>query len=241
MTVYMLFAFAGTAIYAGVAHVEDVVVAIRDADLNEPALFDALSVCFAAIILFYAARIPDELRADIRRASGRKTYWPASVAAILTGGIALVAALAGESGAGRLRAEAKSAAERTEGVVSDAQMGSVDGRSANTTAATGTSEAAAGSVLFQQRGCVLCHRADGTGVGPALQGLFGSPAPPDWCGPATVDEEYVREAILTPAATVAAGFTPVMPPFAGLLTEEELQALVVYVKSLSVASRSENP
>jgi cytochrome c oxidase subunit 2 len=49
-----------------------------------------------------------------------------------------------------------------------------------------------------------------------------------------VDESYLREAILNPSATVAVGFPPVMPTFAGQLTEEELQALIVYVKSLSV-------
>ena len=47
-----------------------------------------------------------------------------------------------------------------------------------------------------------------------------------------MDESYVREAILNPSATVAVGFPAVMPTFAGLLTEEELQALIAYVKSL---------
>ena len=45
---------------------------------------------------------------------------------------------------------------------------------------------------------------------------------------------YLREAIEDPSATVAVGFPPVMPTFAGQLTEEELQALIVYLKSLSV-------
>jgi cytochrome c1 len=53
-------------------------------------------------------------------------------------------------------------------------------------------------------------------------------------GVAFVDESYLREAILNPSATVAMGFTPVMPTFAGQLTEQELQALIVYVASLSV-------
>jgi len=91
----------------------------------------------------------------------------------------------------------------------------------------------AGRTVFEERGCVGCHQADGTGVGPTLHGLFGSPAQDPTCGVAIVDESYLRDAILNPSATVAAGFLPLMPTFAGQLTEEELQAPVVYVKSLS--------
>ena len=90
----------------------------------------------------------------------------------------------------------------------------------------------AGRTLFQERGCVGCHRPDGTGAGPTLLGLYGSPVQDPACGVAVVDESYLSEAILTPAATVAAGFLPIMPSFAGQLTEEELQALIVYLKSL---------
>ena len=92
---------------------------------------------------------------------------------------------------------------------------------------------AAGKRLFQQRGCAGCHEADSTGVGPTLDGLFGRPVQDPACGVAFVDESYLREAIENPSATVAVGFPPIMPSFAGLLTEEELQALVEYVKSLS--------
>jgi cytochrome c oxidase subunit 2 len=47
-----------------------------------------------------------------------------------------------------------------------------------------------------------------------------------------VDESYLREAILNPPAAVPEGFLPIMPTFAGRLTEEELQALIAYLKSL---------
>jgi cytochrome c2 len=91
-----------------------------------------------------------------------------------------------------------------------------------------------GRTLFQERGCVGCHRPDATGVGPTLHGLFGSPVQYPGSGAGIVDESYLREAILNPSATVAVGFPPLMPTFAGQLTEEELQTLIVYVASLSV-------
>jgi cytochrome c oxidase subunit 2 len=68
-----------------------------------------------------------------------------------------------------------------------------------------------------------------------VHGLFGSPVQDPACGVTIVEESYLREAILNPLATVAVGFPPVMPTFAGQLTEEELQALIVYLKSLSVS------
>ena len=49
----------------------------------------------------------------------------------------------------------------------------------------------------------------------------------------TVDENYVRESILDPGAKVVKGFKPVMPTFQGLVSEEQVNALVAYVKSLS--------
>jgi cytochrome c oxidase subunit 2 len=55
----------------------------------------------------------------------------------------------------------------------------------------------------------------------------------------TVDENYVRESILTPAAKVTAGFQPVMPAFQGLISEEQLLALIEYVKSLSTGPQAQ--
>ena len=49
----------------------------------------------------------------------------------------------------------------------------------------------------------------------------------------TMDENYVRESILSPTAKIVSGFKPVMPTFQGLLSEEQLNALVAYLKSLS--------
>ena len=48
-----------------------------------------------------------------------------------------------------------------------------------------------------------------------------------------VDEAYIRESILMPAARVTAGFQPVMPAFQGLVSEEGLLQLIEYVKSLT--------
>jgi len=47
------------------------------------------------------------------------------------------------------------------------------------------------------------------------------------------DENYVRESILNPGAKIVSGFKPIMPTFQGQVSEENLMALVAYIKSLS--------
>jgi mono/diheme cytochrome c family protein len=94
-----------------------------------------------------------------------------------------------------------------------------------------------GENLFQELGCNGCHRPDGKGIGPSLTNVFGKPLTDSGCGALTADEDYVRESILNPSVTVAAGVAPVMPTFAGKVTEEQLRALIAYVKSLSAPGR----
>src|ERR1700730_9060231 len=92
---------------------------------------------------------------------------------------------------------------------------------------------ASGERIFAELGCVTCHRADSQGRGPNLQGVFGKPVQLEDGRTLTADENYIRESILDPGAKVVNGFKPVMPTFQGLVSEEQLNALVAYVKSLS--------
>ena len=92
-----------------------------------------------------------------------------------------------------------------------------------------------GQALFQQLGCSTCHRFDVQGRGPNLTGVFGKPVSLEDGRMVVADENYVRESILVPAAKVVSGFKPVMPSFQGQVSEEQLDALIAYVKSLSQA------
>ncbi len=94
---------------------------------------------------------------------------------------------------------------------------------------------ATGEKVFAELGCVTCHRSDTQGRGPNLQGVFGKPVLLEDGRTVTADENYVRESILDPGAKIVNGFKPVMPTFQGLVSEEQLNALVAYVKSLSPA------
>jgi cytochrome c oxidase subunit II len=95
--------------------------------------------------------------------------------------------------------------------------------------------ASAGEKLFQDLACNTCHLSEGQGRGPLLHGLFGKMQAQQSGETLLVDEAYLRESILNPSAQITAGFQPIMPAFQGLVSEEQLLALVEYVKSLQPA------
>ena len=92
-----------------------------------------------------------------------------------------------------------------------------------------------GQTLFEQLGCPTCHRFNEQGRGPNLMGVFGKPVQLEDGRTVIADENYVRESILVPAAKVISGFKPIMPSFQGQVSEDQLNSLVAYVKSLSQA------
>jgi len=69
-----------------------------------------------------------------------------------------------------------------------------------------------------------------------LTGIYGKPVVLEDGRSVMVDENYLRESILDPGAKVVAGYKPVMPTFQGIISEEQLAALVAYVKSLTPAA-----
>ncbi len=93
-----------------------------------------------------------------------------------------------------------------------------------------------GAKLFQEKGCFACHSIDGTPkVGPTLKGVYGHKVTVLTAGKerqVTVDDAYLKTSILDPQADVVKGFPPVMPPQKGLLTDEEVGALIAYLKTL---------
>ncbi len=48
----------------------------------------------------------------------------------------------------------------------------------------------------------------------------------------TVDENYVRESILEPQAKIVNGYPPVMPSFKGVVSDEDISAIIAYMKTL---------
>jgi len=92
-----------------------------------------------------------------------------------------------------------------------------------------------GAKLSNSKGCVACHSVDGSlKVGPTWKGLWEKANHEMVDGTKlTVDENYLREAILAPNAKVVKGYpSGVMPTYQGQLSEDELSALIEYTKEL---------
>jgi cytochrome c oxidase subunit 2 len=91
-----------------------------------------------------------------------------------------------------------------------------------------------GQDLYNSKGCVACHSVDGSvKVGPSYKGIWGTTVKHSDGSSALVDETYVRNSILNPQEKFVAGFQGViMPSFQGLITEEEINDIIEYIKSL---------
>jgi cytochrome c oxidase subunit 2 len=101
---------------------------------------------------------------------------------------------------------------------------------------TDRSLAARGEALFHSLGCSGCHSPVSAVHAPMLNGIYGGPAPLSDGRVVVVDDQYVRDSILQPSRDVAAGYAPIMPTFANLVSEDQVLELVAYVKSLKSPS-----
>ena len=90
-----------------------------------------------------------------------------------------------------------------------------------------------GAKLFTDLACSTCHLDTGQGRGPSLKDILGKTEEMQDGTTVVVDEAYLRESILTSQAKIVKGFQPLMPTFQGLISEENLVALIEHVKSLS--------
>lgn len=90
-----------------------------------------------------------------------------------------------------------------------------------------------GKELAEKSGCMACHSAEGSGkIGPTWKGLFGSTVTFTDGTSARADEQYVRDYILTPNVKIIKGYQPVMPSYKGMLKDDDITAIIAYIKTL---------
>lgn len=99
--------------------------------------------------------------------------------------------------------------------------------------------AAQGAQLFRSHGCSGCHGRNAVVHAPDLDGIYGRTVHLADGRSVVADDRYLRDCILLPAGQIVAGYPPVMPSFSGQLTEEELLALIAYIKSLATPNVAE--
>lgn len=95
----------------------------------------------------------------------------------------------------------------------------------------------AGQDLFQNKlGCASCHQDNNSGRGPMLKGIFGKDQKLTNGQTVKIDDNYIRDSILNPQGQIAEGYQPIMPTFKGQVSEDQLNHIVAYIKSLSGAT-----
>jgi cytochrome c oxidase subunit 2 len=98
-----------------------------------------------------------------------------------------------------------------------------------------------GARLFESLACNSCHLESGQGRGPSLKDIVGKTETLQDGSTVVVDDAYLRESILNSQAKLVRGFKPLMPTFQGLISEENLAALIEHVKSMSPQATTAAP
>lgn len=88
-----------------------------------------------------------------------------------------------------------------------------------------------GEQLFKDLACLTCHKPEGGGIGPSLMNAAGRTVKLVDGREVVADDNYLRESIMNSQAKVVAGFMPVMPVFQGQVSEEQVMALIAYIKA----------
>lgn len=93
-----------------------------------------------------------------------------------------------------------------------------------------------GKRLATSNGCVACHSSDGSRlVGPSFKSLYGKVETVITAGETreiTADDDYLRNSIINPMDDIVDGYQPLMPPQGDLLSDDDIAAIIEYIKSL---------
>jgi cytochrome c oxidase subunit 2 len=96
----------------------------------------------------------------------------------------------------------------------------------------GVGEVGSGEQVFERLGCPACHSGERPAAAPALEEVYGTVVRLEDGGTVTADDAYLRESILSPSARIVSGYGPIMPSYEGLVSEQDLEALIDYLRRL---------
>jgi cytochrome c2 len=92
-----------------------------------------------------------------------------------------------------------------------------------------------GKEISVSMGCIACHSVDGTTegkTGPTWKGLFGTDRVFTDGSIESANEFYIRTSILEPEKKIVTGYHPGMASYKGILAEDQIESLILYIRSL---------
>ena len=90
-----------------------------------------------------------------------------------------------------------------------------------------------GQDVFNRMACNACHSVDGSlKLGPTIKNQYGKNILHTDGSIVIIDDKYIRESLIDPLKYIAEGYTPIMPSYKPVLTDEDIENLIAYMKAL---------
>ena len=95
------------------------------------------------------------------------------------------------------------------------------------------SSEAKGLDIFTRMACIACHSVDGSlKLGPTIKSQYGKEILHTDGTVMIINDDYIRESLIDPLKHIAEGYTPIMPSYKPVLSDEDVVNLIAYIKAL---------
>ena len=92
---------------------------------------------------------------------------------------------------------------------------------------------AKGLDIFTRMACHACHSVDGSlKLGPTIKSQYGKEILHTDGSVMIINDDYIRESLIDPLKHIAEGYTPIMPSYKPVLSDEDVVNLIAYIKAL---------
>jgi len=90
-----------------------------------------------------------------------------------------------------------------------------------------------GQEVFNRMACNACHSVDGSlKIGPTIKNQYGKNIRHTDGSIIIIDGQYIRESLVDPLKYIAEGYTPIMPSYKPVLSDEDIENLIAFIKAL---------
>ena len=90
-----------------------------------------------------------------------------------------------------------------------------------------------GQDIFVRMACNACHSVDGSlKLGPTIKNQYGKEILHTDGTIMIIDDDYIRQSLIDPLKHIAEGYTPIMPSYKPVLSDEDIENLITYIKAL---------
>ena len=90
-----------------------------------------------------------------------------------------------------------------------------------------------GKDIFERMACNACHSIDGSlKLGPTMHAQYGMNIRHTDGSISKIDDDYIRESIIYPLKYIVEGYTPIMPSYQPILSDEDIENIIAYIRSI---------